>query len=53
MADPVQALLMLSGLAFVCLCCGAAFAFGACLVCRQMNWAPVNLTVNLNDHRDF
>lgn len=27
---------------------GAAFALGAVIVCRVLKWAPINITVNVN-----
>lgn len=52
MSDPFQAVLILAGAVFAIGCCTAGMMFAACLVCRWMNWAPVNLTINLNDYRD-
>lgn len=51
MANPVDAILILIGAAFAMGCGAAAMTFAVCLVCRWMEWAPINLTVNLNDHR--
>lgn len=52
MDDPIKALMALVGLSFTFACAGAAFVFGAALVSKWMSWAPVNVTVNLNDYRD-
>ena len=52
MEDPVKAILWLIGLMFTVGCCGAAFAFGWAIVGRWFKWAPVNLTVNIQDYRD-
>lgn len=30
---------------------GAIFAFGFAVVCRALKWAPINITVNVNDYR--
>lgn len=30
---------------------GSTFALGFAMVCRALKWAPVNLTVNINDCR--
>lgn len=52
MDDPVKALMALFGLGFTAWCAGAAFMAGMAIVGRWMKWAPVNVTVNLNDYRD-
>lgn len=50
--NPVEAILILVGAVFAVSCCFAGIAFAVCLVCRWMEWSPVNLTVNLYDYRD-
>jgi hypothetical protein len=30
---------------------GSIFALGFAMVCRALNWAPINITVNVNDYR--
>lgn len=52
MDDPIKALMALFGLSFTFGCAGAAFMAGAALAGRWLKWAPVNLTVNVNDYRD-
>jgi hypothetical protein len=53
MEDPVKALLWLAGICFTVACCGGSLMLGMALVGRWLGWAPVNLTVNLNDYRDI
>jgi len=53
MSNPFEALLILIGACFSAGCLGASFAFGAAMVCRHMKWAPVDLTVNINDYREI
>lgn len=45
----LNSLLIVAGAASICVICGAAFAFGAILVCQWKKWAPINLTVTIND----
>lgn len=47
MAETAHALLVLIGAAFASMVCGGALAFGIATVCRWMEWAPVNTTVNI------
>jgi|HubBroStandDraft_6_1064221.scaffolds.fasta_scaffold00050_79 hypothetical protein len=47
MSDLAQAFFALIGLVIAVGCCGGSFAFGACLVCRWMEWSPVNTTINV------
>ena len=48
MANPVEALLMLTGACFVVGSLGASFTLGVALVCRWLEWAPVNTKVIIN-----
>ena len=32
--------------------CGTSFAFGVAYVWRKMKWAPVNINVTVNQHKD-
>lgn len=51
--DPlVHSLLLGLKLAYVACLCGAGFMLGAATICKWLNWAPVNVTVNLNDQRE-
>ncbi len=48
MNDLTQAIIVAIGVVFWVGLLGAAFAFGFACVCRRMQWAPVNVTVNIN-----
>jgi hypothetical protein len=47
MADPIEALLILAGACVSSAAIGASFVFGVAMVCRWLEWAPVNTTVNI------
>jgi hypothetical protein len=47
MANPVEAILILTGACFSVGALGASFTLGIALVCRWMAWAPVNTVVNI------
>jgi hypothetical protein len=47
MSDAFQVIAALAGAAFALVVCGMAFAFGAAIVCRWLNWAPINTTINI------
>lgn len=51
MADPVQAILVLVGAVFAVGCCAAGLTFAVAMVCRWLEWSPVNITVNYIDQR--
>jgi len=46
-AETFHAILVLAGAAFAAMVCGGALAFGVATVCRWMEWAPVNTTINI------
>ena len=50
MANPVEALLILAGACVSSAAIGASFIFGVAMVCRWLEWAPVNTTVNISYH---
>jgi hypothetical protein len=52
MSDAIHAILILTGAAFSMMVCGAALTFGVGSVCRWMKWAPINMTVNINNYGD-
>lgn len=49
MTDLATAMFAAIGFIFMVGASGAAFVFGVATVCRWMEWAPLNITVNLNN----
>jgi len=47
-ANPGEALLILIGACFSAAAIGASFALGVALVCRWLEWAPVNIKAIIN-----
>lgn len=52
MTNPIEAFLVLVGVAFSLMVCGGALTFGVATVCRWMVWAPINTTININNYRE-
>jgi len=52
MEDVFRAILCLIGLCFTVGCSAAAFAIGWAVVGRWLEWAPINMTVNIHNHYD-
>ena len=50
MANPVEAVLILAGACFSAGAIGASFALGVALVCRWLEWTPVNTKVIINNN---
>lgn len=50
MSDPVQAILVLTGICFAAMAIGGSFVFGVATVCRWMEWAPVNTRIDVHYH---
>lgn len=50
MNNPFEAILILLGACTVAGAIGASFIFGVAMVCRWLEWAPVNTTVNISYH---
>jgi len=50
MADPVQAVLVLIGACVAAAAIGGSFVFGVALVCRYLEWAPINTRVDIHYH---
>jgi UPF0716 family protein affecting phage T7 exclusion len=48
--EMVHAVLVAIGLAFMVGLCAASAALGAALVCRWLKWAPINITINVNNY---
>lgn len=47
MNNPIEAILILLGACTVAAAVGASFVFGVAMVCRWLEWAPVNTVVNI------
>jgi len=50
MANPVETILILVGACFSAGAIGASFTLGVALVCRWLEWAPVNTKVIINNN---
>lgn len=50
--DFVQAFLALAGACFAAAMIGGSFVFGVACVCRWLEWAPINTTININNYRE-
>jgi hypothetical protein len=46
-----QAILFIFRVAALCAMCAAAITLAVVAVCRWQKWAPINITVNVNDYR--
>jgi len=53
MVNPVEAVLILIGACFSAGAIGASFVFGIALVCRWLEWAPVNTNIIINNNRHY
>jgi hypothetical protein len=50
--EMVHAVLVAIGLAFMVGLCAASATLGVVLVCRWLAWAPINITINVNNYVD-
>jgi hypothetical protein len=50
--EPFHTFFVFMGILTVCFGAGAAFTLGAAVVCRWMQWAPINFTANIHNHHD-
>jgi UPF0716 family protein affecting phage T7 exclusion len=46
----MEMVLVAIGLVFMVGLCAASAVLGAALVCRWLKWAPLNITINVNNY---